>query len=70
MCMAGVSDGAHGGRPNCCGDALARPRQVAGRYVANKRVTQSSRRARDPVLAARLWEESCRLTGVPLQPEL
>jgi hypothetical protein len=68
--MAGASDWAHGGQPGRCGDALARSRQVAGRYVANKRVTRPSRRARDPVLAARLWEESCRLTGLPLQPEL
>ena len=44
--------------------------EVAGRYVAHGRVRQPSRRALDPTLAARLWEESCRLTDTPLQPEL
>ena len=43
---------------------------VAGQYVAHGRVRQPSRRARDPKLAARLWEESCRLTDTPLQPDL
>jgi NAD(P)-dependent dehydrogenase (short-subunit alcohol dehydrogenase family) len=37
---------------------------LSGRYFEDEREAPSSRASHDPALAARLWEESARLTGV------
>ena len=38
---------------------------VSGRYFANSRPKSSSRASRDAAAAARLWEVSGRLVGLP-----
>lgn len=42
---------------------------ASGRYFYSRRETQPAPHARDPVAAARLFEVSAQLTGLPLQPD-
>lgn len=44
--------------------------QVRGQYVANCHVAKSSRKARDPAIASRLWDVSCKLAGVNTSEQL
>jgi hypothetical protein len=44
--------------------------QVKGAYVADERVTEPSKSARDPVIALKLWEASSKMTGVTPSPNL
>ena len=44
--------------------------QVSGRYFANRRPTRSSTRSHDQAVAARLWEASADLVGLPAAPRV
>ena len=44
--------------------------QVSGRYFANRRPTKSSARSYDQAVAARLWEASAELVGLPAAPRV